>query len=332
MESAALSERCSSAAARNGHSSPAVARGVLQTPAMPLTARFVLVGITITAPLACDHEKKEEFLGDIGMGDGRPERLPGIYSTIPRGDLDEIGKVGVWVATGAHALELASKAVEERMGKVAGDVVLPIVDIDPAGTSGQVVFVRWPGAAITGGQLRVEDAQRWVLVALAFEPDRVIDVELLQGAIARGSVEERRVGALIVAGTELAKREPATPFFTVDRFQAEATGEKRTPQRTRTVVHALAQDDGGPDFEIAIEPPKKTKPKKPPAIPEVARVIEVHRSGTLAADPVAIDLPDPHPLSAARAIRSKRLLHVATQSGTYDVTADGVVTRMTTAP
>lgn len=300
--------------------------------AMTRVARWLLVGMTSALLLACDPEKKEEFLTDIGMGDGRPERLPGVYSTIPRGDLEEIARVGAWVARGAHALELASKAVEERMGKVAGDVVLPVVDVDPGGLSGQVVFVRWPGAAVMGGQLRVEDAQRWVLVALAFEPDRVIDVELLQGEIARGSVEERRVGALIVAGTELARREPATPFFTVDRFQAEVTGEKRSPQRTRTIVHALAQDDGGPDFEIAVEPPKKTKPKKPAAIPEVARVIEVHRSGSLAADPIAIDLADPHPLTAARAIRGNRVLHVASQSGTYEITAAGVVTHMTTPP
>jgi len=300
---------------------------------MHLAARWLLAAVTIAAPLVgCDHDKKQEFLTDIGMGDGRPERLPGVYSTIPRGDLDEIGNVGRWVAQGAHALELASKAVEERMGKVAGDVVLPIVDIDPAGTSGQVVFVRWPGAAITGGQLRVEDAQRWVLVALAFAPDRVIDVELLQGEIVRGSVEERRVGALIVAGTELAKRHPATAFFTVDRFQAEPTGEKREPTRTRTVVHALAFAGGGPDFEIAIEPPKKTKPSKPPAIPEVARVVEVHREGALAADPVAIDLPDPHPLSAARAVRGGKSLRVATQSGTYGVDTNGKVERLTTAP
>jgi hypothetical protein len=291
--------------------------------------------LAVLAAIGCEKKKEEsEFPGgEIGVGDGDPDPPPGVYPPIGRGNLAEIANVGRWLELGARALALADKTVVDRMGTVDADVVMPIVDIDPAGTSGQVVFVRWPGAKAKEGPLRVEDAQRWVLVALTFGPDRVLDVELLEGEVERGSVEERRINALLVAGSELQKQAAGQAFFTVDRMQIEQTGEKRRPERVATVVYALALADDGPDLEVVLDEPKRLKStKKPPEPPALVRTTMVHPKGALAASSPSIALDDPHPLTVTRAMRSGQPMQIVTKSGAYAIAADGAIERMTSAP
>lgn len=298
------------------------------------TVASCLLALALVPHTGCDRESKQEFPTEIGIGDGTTEPPPGMYTPVGRGDLDDIARVGRWLHVGARALELADATVVERMGTVDADVVLPLVDIDPEGTSGQVLFIRWPGAKNSGKPLRIEDAQRWVLVAMMFGPDRVIDIELLQGEVHKDTVEERRVQALLVAGAELQKRVPGAAFFTVDRFQVEPTGAKKTKKqkRTATVVFALAQDPDGPDFEIATDEPPKAKKKKRADPPAVVRVQQVHAKGTAVGDPIVVALPDPHPLSITRVMRAARAGRVQAQSGTYEVAVDGTIARMTSAP
>jgi len=293
--------------------------------------------LAVLVAQGCDQEKKSEYPElEIGIGDGDPDPPPGVFVPIGRGDLAEIAKVGQWLHLGARALELADATVVDRMGTVDADVVLPLVDIDPAGTSGQVVFVRWPAAKASKGPLLVEDAERWVLVAMMFGPDRVIDVELLEGEIEKDSVEERRIAAMLVAATELQKHAAGAAFFTVDRFQAEPTGDKRKPQRVATVVYALAQDQNGPDLEVVIDEAKRSKPhnrnKKRAPPPLLVRATVVHPKGALAASPATIAADDPHPLTVTRAMRSGKPMQIGTASGRYEITADGTVARMTAAP
>lgn len=294
--------------------------------------RCVLALFLSMSPVGCDKERSEDFLTEIGVGDGRPERVPGVYTAVPRGDLEELARVGRWVDVGGRALQLATATVVDRMGAVEGDVVLPLVDIDPEGTSGQVVFIRWPGAKAKGGPLRMDDAERWVMVAMVFGPDRVIDVELLYGEVPKGSVEERRIDALLVAAAELQRRHPGQAFYTVDRFQTEATGNKRKPERVAAVVYALAQRSAGPDLELAVDEPKRAKRGKRPEPPALVRALEVHGKGTLDADPIVVALPDPHPLTVARAMAKGTPMRVRAASGTYEIAADGAVVRVTSPP
>lgn len=290
--------------------------------------------LALLAALGCEPKKEESEYpeSEIGVGDSEPDPPPGIFVPIGRGDLAEIANVGRWLHLGARALELANATVVERMGTVDADVVLPLVDIDPQGTSGQVVFVRWPAAKVAKGPLLVEDAERWVLVAMMFGPDRVIDVELLEGEVAKDSVEERRIAAMLVAATELHKHAAGAAFFTVDRFQTEPTGKKSKPERVATVVYALAQDQNGPDLEVVVDEPKRSKPKKRAPPPLLVRATVVHPKGALAASPATITADDPHPLTVTRAMRSGKPMQIGTASGIYEIAADGTVARMTAAP
>ena len=287
--------------------------------------------LSAVAVAACDHERKDELLLDIGVRENSVERLPDAHVPIPRGDLATIGEVGQWLFLATRGLALAHAQVVERMGEVDRDLVLPLVDIDPAGTSGQVVFIRWPDARGRAVPPTLDEAQRWVLVSLAFGPDRVLDVELLERGALPGTVERRRVQAQLVAAKTLQERAPGAAFYTVDRFQTEPTGLKRKPQRLATVIHAIAQGDQGPDFELAIDEPRKGKQRRDEP-PPVVRELAIHARGALAVDPVVTTLPDPHPITVMRAMQAARALHVRAASGDYEIAADGTVTRTGASP
>ncbi|MFO0637352.1 MAG: hypothetical protein U0168_31390 [Nannocystaceae bacterium] len=287
-------------------------------------SRFVLTLALVAG--GCDHEKKDEFLVDIGVRDSSVERLPGTHTPIPRGALGEITRVGQWLDVSRRALQLASTEVLASMGEVDRDLVLPLVDIDPEGTTGQVVLVRWPGARGKDTPPKLDDAERWVLVSMGFGPDRIIDVELLQGELAPGSIERRRVQALLVAGDALQRRAPGQAFFTIDRFQTEPTGRKRKPERVATVVFALSQASAGPDLELAVEEPKRGKRHRND-VPPLVRELVVHEPGAFVGTTVALSLPDPHPLTVARALQTQQALTVRAGSGTYAIAVDGTVSR-----
>lgn len=289
--------------------------------------RSLALLVVATALFACKRQQHEEELVDLGVIDNTTDSAPGIHPRVGRGDLAAIADTGRWVDQAARALDLADDAVVERMGRLADDVVMPLVDIDPGGASGQVIFVRWPGAAKSGAELRATGAQRWVLVALMLDPPRIVDVELLHGHPEPDGNEARRIDALLVAGQALQREAKGQAFYTVDRFVEEPVQEKKRRSKVVSVVYALAQNEAGPDLEIAIdEPAKRGKP------PLLLRAQVVHPKGTLQADPVVVQWPDPHPLTVARALERDpqgKPLSVRVQSGLYAVsTSDGTVERV----
>ncbi len=288
-----------------------------------------MLSLAVLSAFGCKRQARdEEELVEIGVGDASNERALGVHAPVGRGDLVAIAETGRWLHLARRAIELGDAAVVERMGNIEGDVLLPLVDIDPGGASGQVVFVRWPGARGKSEPLLVADAQRWVLVALSFAPERVIDVELLHGAPEPGSAEARRIEALVVGAEALQREAAGQAFFTVDRLVEEPVVEKKRRTKIVTVIYALAANDEGPDYELAIDEPSK-RGKKAPA---VLRVEPIHPRRALKADPVLVQWPDPHPLTVARALErdpKAEPLAVRVHSGLYRVApVDGTLERI----
>lgn len=282
----------------------------------------LLLALVCSSAPSCKRlgDDDENVFADLGVGDGAARERPlGVHAPIPRGDLAQIGELGRSTWDAMRALELAHAAVVERMGATDGDVILPIVDIDPGGKSAQVVMLRWQGR--TRGPLPVAEAQRWVMVSLLLAPDRVLDVELLAGEVEPGSVEFRRAEALVVAADALQHTARDASFFTVDRFVVEPTGEKRPRERTVGVIYAVAASGDGPDIEIVVG--EKTR-KRPAA---VLRSFVVHPEGVPGRDPIEVGLDDPHPMSVARALQRGGEHVVRARSGEYLVAADGTVVR-----
>jgi hypothetical protein len=288
------------------------------------------LALVLVALLGCKHGagRDGDDLVDLGLVGATTDPAPGVHNPIGRGDLAAIADAGRWLDRAAHALDIADAAVVERMGKLADDVVLPLVDVDPGGASGQVVFVRWPGAAKSGAPLRAADAQRWVMVALMLDPPRVVDIELLHGNPEPHSAEARRIDALLVAGAALQREAKGQAYYTVDRFVEEPVRSKKRGSKIVTVVYALAAGEAGPDLELAVDEPGK-RDKKPPLL---LRSQIIHPRGTLQADPVLVQWPDPHPLTVARALErdpAATPLAVRVQSGLYAISSkDGSVERV----
>src|SRR5688500_3754452 len=137
----------------------------------------MMIAIAAGGASGCKPAPVAEELVDVGSIGASLENAPGVHRPIARGDLAAIAETGRWLHQARRALELADAALVEQVGKIDDDVVLPLVDIDPGGASGQVVFVRWPSSALSLEPLQATKAQRWVMVALTLEPERVIDVE-----------------------------------------------------------------------------------------------------------------------------------------------------------
>lgn len=249
-----------------------------------------------TAGCAASKAESPEFT-DIGRVHASSEPPPGIELPVAVGDLEAIAERGRLLRAMDRSLALATVEME-RVGVAPGDIVLPLVDVDDGSKSGQVVFVRWPAdAAAQGQELEAHRAERWLMVSLLLQPDRVLDVELLGSQqLAPESAPAVRVERLLAAARHLQSTGEAFHLFSV---QERTPGAKpgQLP-RLLTRVYALAANAAGPDYEIVVDQPRRAK------VPEVIGMDLIHPAGIFARDPVPLDLPGPAPATVTRILQS----------------------------
>lgn len=242
-----------------------------------------------TVPGAND---KEEF-EDLGLVASSSEPPPGVLIPVADGDLPAVSERGRLLQRMERALVLAYEQGVTRVGGVpAEDVVLPLVDVDPGGQSAQVMFVRWHGKAKAA--LDPAEAERWLLVSILMDPDRVLDVELLAGQIGAGSHFHRRVQTQLAAARTLAKVAPGDLFHLLDLYERADPADAKSEVRGH--VYAFSADGDAADVEVVVDPPKKKKP------PEVRSSRTVHPKGRGSQSPIVVFLPQPAPLTVARAM------------------------------
>jgi len=245
---------------------------------------------------ACAHNSgpdPEEFVG-AGFVSASSEPPPGLFAPVPMGDLAATAERGRMLSAMERALTLAV-AEMQRVGAAPAEIVLPIVDVDPGLRSGQVLFVRGPVGASEEGP-RAANLERWLLVSLMLEPERVIDVELLSGgALDPDSALAERVERMLVAARALPQAGPSFHLFSVQEQVAEE--KPAVGKRVVTRVYALAGDPSGPDYELVVERPRRAK------TPEVTASTLVHAAGIFTRDPVMLDLPGPAPATVTRVLR-----------------------------
>jgi hypothetical protein len=192
-----------------------------------------------------------------------------------------------------RALRLGYERGLSRVG-VDADVVLPLVDVDPGGKSAQVVFVRWTGPEAK--KLQIEDARRWVLVSILLDPDKVLDVELLDGKIEPGSHDARRVRSLLAAARHLSSAAPGDLFHLMDLYERSDASDSKS--KTVARVYALSADGDGPDLEVVVDEIKKKNE------PLVLGDVMVHPRGKGIASPIVTATKVPTPATVARALLS----------------------------
>lgn len=309
------------------------------SPVRTLVAPLLLVclGAGLGSGLGCNKARTsepgpdQEFAG-LGVVGANSELPPGMFLPIAPGDLDAVTARGRLLHAMQSALQMGWERGALAVGVPQGEVVMPVVDVDPGERSAQVVFVRWPSTAIPEeGRLEPSAAQRWLLVSMLLEPARLLDVELIRGPVDEGDGTYERVQSLLVAAERLAARTPGRAYgmFTVDEILPAA--DKRVGKQVATRVYALGAEPGGPDFEFLVQPPPRRG--KPPVLLEEQRI---HEEGALAgAAPHHLDLHQPSPATVARVLArgsEAAPVRVETQSGTWEISPrDGRIARATEA-
>ena len=276
-----------------------------------------------------DDEKGPE-LPDVGIGGASDAPPPGLDRPIARGDLSHVAEVGRWLHASEHAVAVATAHAVTPRGTFEDDIILPIVDVDPGGTSAQVLFVRWAGARKSSEPPEVAAGERWMVVSLLLGPDKVLDTQVLHDKVVPASDEGVRVAALLAATFELRRVAPGHTFLGLDRrMVAPAPKKKKDAARTFvTAVYALAVAPGGPDLELVVDAP----PRK--GLPPILRNDVVHVSGAFDHAALELDRPEPSPLTVARALRHPDAnVMVHAQDGEYEVSGrTGAIERLRTSP
>jgi hypothetical protein len=250
--------------------------------------RALVLALVALAVVGCARARDD--LEELGLVDASSEPPPGILNPVRAGDLGAVSERGRHIARMDRALRLAYEEGATRIGVAIPDTALPLVDVDPGGASAQVLFVHWPRAA---NVLDADAAERWLLVAVLFDPDRVLDVELVTGKVE--GWERQRVQTILVAAKGAAHAAPGGLFHLLDVTEREDAANERSPLQAR--VYALSADGDGPDLELLLGGRLGKRREL-----EVRSTTTVHPPGRGVTDPIVTELSTPAPTSVARVL------------------------------
>lgn len=240
---------------------------------------------------------EEDDLAEVGLRDANSEPPPGLLRPVAPDDLVSVHDRGRLVHQLEKALRMGYADGMMTVGDAGTDAVLPLVDVDPGGRSAQALFVRWrPTADGQRPPLQSSTAERWLLVSMLLTPDRVVDVEILQGPVEEGSHLAARIDVVLAAAERVRALAPGTMVHLLDVYE-EVLADPAKPAKGNAVqghVYALSADGDGPDLEVLVRPPRRREPAT------VTQAAVVHASA--AADPLRIETPTPGPVTVARAM------------------------------
>ncbi|MBV1861837.1 MAG: hypothetical protein KUG77_25680 [Nannocystaceae bacterium] len=257
---------------------------------------IVGLGAALLVPgCASNSNNDQDEFAAIGRVGNSSEPPPGVFRPIIEGDLVGVQKRGAMLFNLQRALHLGYEHGAQAVGTAEGDIILPLVDVDPGGRSAQVLFVRWSRDRVgADGSLHPKYANRWLLVSLLLEPERVLDRELLAGDVGEDTVEFHRVAAMLSAAQALRSRAPGTSFHLFTVAELAPTKSRRTSSMIATRVYAMGVADDGPDYEVLVDQAKKSK------IPDALVVSEVHAPGAIEGGRIRVPAAQPAPASVAR--------------------------------
>ncbi len=215
-----------------------------------------------------------------------------------------------------RALELAHRQAFLRLAASESALVVPVVDIDPGGRSGQVFYATWRHEDVPDkGLPDTSKARRYAVVSLVLAPERVLDIEQLAGRVEKDGAEHRRLFILLLASAEASKLAPKELFdFFVVYEQTSKDASGAGPMRGR--VYAFAAELGGPDMEIVVDGVDGPEPK-------VVATIVHHELGGVRDHMIRTPLASPGPMTVARVLgrTSHAKVEVMTSSGRFFVTS-----------
>lgn len=265
-----------------------------------------------TASWGCASKSQDEEFEGLGYTASSSEPPPGVFLPLPPNDLAALQERGQLLYGMERTLRMGYEHGAYKVGVPEGDVIMPLVDVDPGGRSGQVIFLRWPRQVVgEGGALNPNDAKQWLMVSVLLGPDKVIDVELQDGAVSEQGSLWRRAHQIIAAAEVLREHSPGHSFHLFTLPEVMLTKNKRAPAKLVTHVYAMSAEGDGPDLEVILDAPRRKRP------PEVLETRLIHAAPAAGRDPIEVELRQPAPATVARVMmRGPQSGDVAVRAGT----------------
>ncbi len=274
----------------------------------------LLLSVAVVAVVACDPPE-EVSNQPVGYSDPSSEPPPGVLRPVSPEEPEQVVERGRLLVEMERALEMGLQHGLPAAGNVREEIILPVADIDPGGLSGQVVFFRWRNEDVPdAADLDPTRAERYLLVSVMLKPDRVVDLEKLQGYVEPRSREYYRIAAILAATRKLQSvaRGHRFRFHPLIEEVPLVQGE-RAKIKLQTRVYAMGAEENDPDYELVVLGPQRFKDA------EVLTTTEVHRKAARAEAWIRTALPYITPLTVARVIArggAAETLEVQTTRGT----------------
>ena len=256
--------------------------------------------ITLVAPLltllvlsfACDKQgasQTPEEVGALGYDDASSPDLKVMQPALADEDLDGAGERGMILWKMQRAMRLGDRGFAGFVGVTSARFVA-LAGVDAAGGSGEVAFYRWQDADLEDGAADADEAKRWVVISVTFDPDQSMDPQEIDG---KPSGEQRRTLAALAVAQAKAESEHADGRWVPYTFR-ELSSDGKIRQ---TRIYMMGSDERSPDLEFTVLDSLKAK-----KAPEITGQRLHLAAGVSAKLPLETPVSPPGPPTFARAV------------------------------
>ena len=283
----------------------------------PSTCLALLFALALPSLQGCDKKKSgasqpPDDGGAIGYDDASSPDMAAIGPALEDSDLAGVHARGMTLWRMQRGMRLGDKAFAGFVGVTAAKFVA-LASVDPGDKSGQVAFYRWLDEDLEDGAATPEEAQKWVVIPLNFDPDSTLDAQEQSGKV--GGEELRTLAALMVVEAAIAKQHPD------GRWVAYTFREQGPDKLRQTRIYMIGADEASPDIEYTVLDPEKRK--QDPTI--TAQELQLEAGGT-AKLPLTTPAPAVGPSTIMRAVA------IATVTEKAVTIVDGSGNEWTVAP
>jgi hypothetical protein len=279
---------------------PAVRRS---TPTLALTAALLLAGITgmsackksgssggTTSPRGSKADDAEPF---YGYEDASSDDIAAIPPALASDDIEGIQARGLTLWRMQRAMRMGDRTFIESVG-VTSARFQALATVDGGGKSGEVAFYRWDEDTVKGGVIKAEDARRWIVVSVTFDPDEHLEPQKLD---TEPDGEQRRTLAAVLVAQQRAKADYPQARWVAYTFREQQMQAGAPTGLRQTRVYMIGADDKSPDIEYTVlDPSKRRQP------PEIIETVE-HLTGDATSKlPLTTSAASPGSCTIARAV------------------------------
>jgi hypothetical protein len=232
---------------------------------------------------------------DYGYGyeDASSPELAAIPYALEASDMDGVAARSLTIWKMQRAMRIGDRVFASFVG-VTSAKFQGLASIDAAGKSGEVAFYRWDDEALQDGVADADEALRWVVVSLTFDPDEGLDPQKLDS---KPDGEQRRTLAGLMVAQKKAHADYPSARWVPYTFREQQIKDGQPTGARQTRVYMVGADDKSPDIEYTVLDPAKRK-QPPQIIDEV-----LHLAGDATSKlPLTTPAQSPGPSTIARAV------------------------------